>query len=90
MTIRQDAASMFAQRIDKAGMQSLDIKLTYNGDLVEFVDRQELPRSDDPETTETEHKRYHTVAWTRFWMNFYREFPEEQPDRDQMTEQFEY
>ena len=89
MTIRQDAARMFANRIIGAG-GVLHYKTKKNPAIEDFVNRQELPKRVGPDTTSKSNLSEHQQVWTKFFMAFAREYPEEQAEHDRTKDQFRY
>ena len=78
MTIRQDVARMFSNRIIG---ETLPYSVRSNPELQEFVDTQTLPTGSSIAS--------HQTAWTKFWMAFAKRYPEERSEQP-MTEQDRY
>lgn len=79
MTIRQDAARIFSNRIIG---KTLPYPAKHNPELQSFIERQEFPQN----SKLSEHQK----CWTKMFMAFARQYPAEQAEHDQMTEQYRY
>ena len=79
MTIRQDAARLFSNKIIG---KTLPYPVNASPEMQEFVDTQVLPTGSSIAS--------HQTAWTKFWMAFAKRYPEERSEQPPMTEQDRY